>query len=83
LTSGRWSSYTDTPRRGIPLGSRIIAVCDAFDAMTSDRLYGPAISSDAALKELKRHAGTQFDATIVDAFCRNIAPHHSSPPRRT
>ena len=63
----------------IPLGSRIIAVCDAFDAMTSGRLYGPAISVDAALTELKRHAGTQFDATIVDAFCSNITPHHSSP----
>ena len=62
----------------IPLGSRIIAVCDAFDAMTSDRLYGRAISVDAALSELKRCAGTQFDATIVDAFCSNIAPHHSS-----
>ena len=57
----------------IPLGSRIIAVCDAFDAMTSDRLYRRAIGVDAALAELKQHAGTQFDATIVDTFCTAMA----------
>jgi diguanylate cyclase (GGDEF)-like protein len=57
----------------IPLGSRIIAVCDAFEAMTSVRVYRPAIGVDAALAELKRHAGTQFDETIVDVFCNNIA----------
>jgi HPt (histidine-containing phosphotransfer) domain-containing protein len=51
----------------IPLGSRIIAVCDAFDVMTS--LYGKLIGTEAALEELERHAGTQFDATIVEAFC--------------
>ena len=55
----------------IPLGSRVIAVCDAFDVMTS--LYGPRLASDAALEELHRHAGTQFDATIVEAFCRSPA----------
>jgi diguanylate cyclase (GGDEF)-like protein len=57
----------------IPLGSRIIAVCDAFEAMTSVRVYRPAMGVDAALTELKRHAGTQFDQTIVDVFCNNIA----------
>ena len=62
----------------IPLGSRIIAVCDAFDAMTSDRIYRPSIDVDAALDELKRHAGTQFDATIVDAFCDVISPHDNA-----
>jgi HD-GYP domain-containing protein (c-di-GMP phosphodiesterase class II) len=66
----------------IPLGSRIIAVCDAFDAMTSDRPYRQAMSVDAALEELQRSAGTQFDPTIVEAFCRvarqsgaDAAPH--------
>jgi diguanylate cyclase (GGDEF)-like protein len=63
----------------IPLGSRIIAVCDAYEAMTSDRPYQPGISADAALEELNRHAGTQFDATIVKIFCDNNALHHSSP----
>lgn len=66
--------------RDIPLGSRIIAVCDAYDAMTSDRVYRPAISIKAALRELKRHADTQFDATIVKAFCAATELHQ--PPRR-
>jgi diguanylate cyclase (GGDEF)-like protein len=59
----------------IPLASRIIAVCDAFDAMTSDRPYRQTIGVDAALEQLNRHAGTQFDATIVEAFCKQIALH--------
>jgi diguanylate cyclase (GGDEF)-like protein len=53
----------------IPLGSRIIAVCDAFDAMTSDRPYRSAVSVAAALAELRRCAGTQFDPLVVDALC--------------
>src|SRR5439155_3368520 len=53
----------------IPLGSRIIAVCDAFDAMTSDRPYQPAVSVDDALEELRRCAGGQFDPLVVHAFC--------------
>jgi diguanylate cyclase (GGDEF)-like protein len=52
----------------IPLGSRIISVCDAFDAMISDRSYRPAIPVVEALEELGRHAGTQFDPKIVEAF---------------
>jgi HD-GYP domain-containing protein (c-di-GMP phosphodiesterase class II) len=59
----------------IPLGSRIIAVCDAFIAMTSDRPYRQAMAVDTALGQLKQHAGTQFDATIVEAFCKQIALH--------
>jgi HD-GYP domain-containing protein (c-di-GMP phosphodiesterase class II) len=52
----------------IPLGSRIVHVCDAFDAMTSERPYAPAISPAAALAELERNAGTQFDGRVVGAF---------------
>ena len=52
----------------IPLGSRIIFVTDAYDAMTSDRIYRPRRSSRAALAELERCAGTQFDPGIVAAF---------------
>jgi diguanylate cyclase (GGDEF)-like protein len=62
----------------IPLGSRIIFVCDAFDAMTCDRLYRPRIGIDAALEELKRRAGAQFDARVVEAFCEQIALRRSS-----
>jgi len=54
----------------IPLGARIVTVCDAFDAMTSDRPYQRALSKDDALAELRRCAGSQFDPAVVDAFCR-------------
>ena len=52
----------------IPLGARIIAVADAFDAMTSDRVYRPALPVDVALAELAKGRGTQFDPQIVDLF---------------
>jgi len=61
----------------IPLGSRIIAVCDAYHAMTSDRAYRPGIGIDAALQQLHRHAGTQFDTTVVEAFCKMKPRQHS------
>jgi two-component system, cell cycle response regulator len=57
----------------IPLGARIVAVCDAFDAMTSDRPYRRAMSADAAIEELLRHAGTQFDAEVIAAFQAELA----------
>jgi two-component system cell cycle response regulator len=53
----------------IPLGARIVAVCDAFDAMISERPYSAAISGDEAEAELRRCAGTQFDPVVVEAFC--------------
>jgi putative nucleotidyltransferase with HDIG domain len=54
----------------IPLGARIIAVADAFEAMTSDRPYRSARSIKQAIKELKKFSGTQFDPTIVTSFIR-------------
>jgi two-component system cell cycle response regulator len=57
----------------IPLGSRIIAVCDAFDAMTADRSYRKAMSDRAALAELEANVGTQFDSRVVATFRRVIA----------
>jgi putative nucleotidyltransferase with HDIG domain len=54
----------------VPMGARILNVSDAFDAMTSDRPYRRALSVDAALKELKRGAGTQFDAAVVECLVR-------------
>ncbi len=53
----------------IPLGARIIAVCDAFDAMTTDRPYKHSIPVTDALAELRRCAGEQFDPMVVHAFC--------------
>ena len=49
----------------IPLGARIIVVADAFDAMTSDRPYRPRMSTEQAMRELEKGAGTQFDPAIV------------------
>jgi diguanylate cyclase (GGDEF)-like protein/putative nucleotidyltransferase with HDIG domain len=56
----------------IPLGARIIFVADAYDAMTSDRIYRPKRSSRAALAELRRCAGTQFEPRIVAAFAEEL-----------
>jgi two-component system cell cycle response regulator len=57
----------------IPLGARVIFVCDAFDAMTSERSYSGAITPAAALAELRACAGTQFDPDVVAAFARTLA----------
>jgi two-component system, cell cycle response regulator len=59
--------------REIPLGARIIAVCDAFHAMTSDRPYSRGINEGEAVAELCRAAGTQFDPQVVDVFCSQLA----------
>ena len=56
----------------IPLGSRIICVCDAFDAMIGPRPYRPALSTEEAIAELRRCAGTQFEPSLVELFCELI-----------
>jgi diguanylate cyclase (GGDEF)-like protein/PAS domain S-box-containing protein len=56
----------------IPLGARIIAVCDAYDAMLSDRPYRKPKGREEALAELRRCSGTQFDPDVVDAFADAI-----------
>jgi diguanylate cyclase (GGDEF)-like protein/putative nucleotidyltransferase with HDIG domain len=71
----RWdgAGYPDGLRgEQILLGARIIFVTDAYDAMTSDRIYRPKRSSEAALAELERCAGTQFDPGIVAAFAEEM-----------
>jgi HD-GYP domain-containing protein (c-di-GMP phosphodiesterase class II) len=72
----------------IPLGARIIAVADAFDAMTSDRVYRAALPIDVAFAELTKGRGTQFDPQIVDLFqtayenqVMNPEPQSSAEPR--
>ena len=71
----RWdgAGYPDGLRgEQVPLGARIIFVADAYDAMTSDRIYRRKRSSEAALAELRRCAGTQFDPGIVAAFTEEL-----------
>jgi diguanylate cyclase (GGDEF)-like protein len=62
----------------IPLGSRIIAACDAFDAMTSDRSYRAAATTDAALAELRRCVNSQFDPDVIDAVCTAVESKRST-----
>jgi putative two-component system response regulator len=56
----------------IPLGSRIILVADAYDAMTTDRPYRKAIGHERAIQELRKNAGWQFDASVVDALIKFV-----------
>lgn len=72
------SGYPDQIERdGIPLGARIIAVADAYDTITSPRVYKKARAADAALTEIERCAGAQFDPELVRLFIEVIRqqPH--------
>ena len=57
----------------IPLASRILAIADAYDAMTQDRVYRKSIGKEAALEEIRRNSGAQFDPSLVDVFFEIIA----------
>jgi HD-GYP domain-containing protein (c-di-GMP phosphodiesterase class II) len=65
----------------IPLGSRIVLVADAFDAITTDRSYQPAFGQEEALAELRRRSGSQFDPSIVAALERALARTAAAPRR--
>ena len=63
----------------IPLGARIVAIADAYDAMIHDRPYKRAISHAEAIEELRRHSGTQFDPELVELFCDLYGSHAPEP----
>ncbi|HEX5713344.1 MAG TPA: HD domain-containing phosphohydrolase, partial [Solirubrobacterales bacterium] len=64
----------------IPLGSRVIAVCDAYAAMVTERPYSVAMLPARALEELRRGAGSQFDPEVVTAFERVAARRGTAQP---
>jgi len=64
----------------IPLGARIITICDSFRAMMDDRAYKPAMSVSGAIEELRRCSGAQFDPHLVDVFCR-LVEERTAPER--
>jgi two-component system, cell cycle response regulator len=78
----RWdgSGYPDRlAGDAIPLGSRIVAVCDAFDAMITDRPYQRAKTPAEAIAELRRVAGSQLDPGVVEAFAEAWEPDEALP----
>ena len=64
----------------IPLAARIVAVCDAYDAIVTDRCYSPARTPEAAREELAREAGHQFDPEVVAALLEELARADSDGP---
>ncbi|MFC2018569.1 diguanylate cyclase [Chloroflexota bacterium] len=64
----------------IPLEARILAVADAFAAMTSRRHYSPSLTHEQAVEELRRKAGTQFDPHLIEVFLRVIKGEHMTSP---
>jgi HD-GYP domain-containing protein (c-di-GMP phosphodiesterase class II) len=77
----RWDGrgYPDGLKTGeIPLASRIVFACDAYNAMTTDRPYRQALSSDFALEELRKNAGTQFDPHVVEAVVKVVEEGRAS-----
>ena len=79
-TSATTAAATPTGSRGeeIPLGARIVAVCDAYDAMITDRPYRRGRAPREALEELERCAGGQFDPAVVAAFTAAMANDFAS-----
>jgi HD-GYP domain-containing protein (c-di-GMP phosphodiesterase class II) len=90
LAAVRWhhervdgSGYPDGLKgSAIPLMPRILAVADAFDAMTTERPYRPPLPRNAVLEELQQGVGTQFDPDCVWAFLDQLWGRAGGPPRQ-
>jgi putative nucleotidyltransferase with HDIG domain len=63
----------------VPLAARIVAVCDAYHAITTERCYRPARTVEAARAELRNEAGRQFDPLVVDAFLDELCEPQARP----
>jgi putative nucleotidyltransferase with HDIG domain len=75
--------YPDGLQNGqIPLASRVIAACDAYGAMVTDRPYRRALGREAAIAELGAHAGTQFDPDAAAAVMEVVASHKDASSSR-
>jgi diguanylate cyclase (GGDEF)-like protein len=65
----------------IPVDARILAVCDAYESMTAAHSHSESMTPEAAVEEIARCAGTQFDPEIAEPFCRMIRQIHGATPR--
>jgi HD-GYP domain-containing protein (c-di-GMP phosphodiesterase class II) len=87
LTHHEWYDGSGYPQGlsgdAIPLVGRIAAVADAFDALTSDRVYRPALSHTEAARILREAGGSQFDPEVVSAFLDSLELDDVSRPRET
>jgi diguanylate cyclase (GGDEF)-like protein len=82
----RWdgTGYPDgLAGQAIPLAARIIAVCDAFEAMRRDRIHRPARTDAQAIQELRRESGRQFDPAVVEALCHQFQAERASAGQAT
>ena len=75
--------YMGIPGERIPLLGRILAIADAFDAMTSDRPYRKGLPVEVAKQELRKNAGTQFDPDLVEVFCHVLEKNTDENGRMT
>ena len=87
IVSNHFAWYGGTPKypgmptgENIPLGSRVLTICDTYDAIVTDRVYRKGAKAEAAFAELRRFAGKQFDPNLVEVFIKAV---QSSQPKAT